>query len=205
MSFRFTPTCVAMAGPLSSQFLGPYATLDVEKSSCTWKAAQTTFQTISHANLRSAFLYCKFFDSMAANFYNYLTYIAVWFFFFSNYGKSFAGRFKHFHAGKVYCDVRLILIKKVPHRIKPFPASTNRSMTSSSGWSCALLTALQEASQVCATILSRTFSLVGCDTDHRAVQIDGTCPRSLLSDSTNIVPGGPVTHLSNVGFSLILW
>src|SRR6266516_6722372 len=89
--------------------------------------------------------------------------------------------------------------------IKPFPASTNRSMTSSSVWSCALLTAIQEASQVCATILSRTFSLVGCDTDHRADQIDGTCPRSLLSDSTNIVPGGPVTHLSNVGFSLILW
>jgi hypothetical protein len=139
--------------PSVKSVFGLLCHLRCRESSCTWKAAQTTFQTISHANLRSAFLIdCKLFDS-----------------------------------------------------IKRYTASTNRIMTSSSVCSCALLTAIQEASQVCATILSRTFSLVGCDTDHRAVQIDGTCPRSLLSDSANIVPGGPVTHRSNVGFPLILW
>src|SRR6266516_4249790 len=103
MSFRFTPTCVAMAGPLSSQFLGPYATLDVEEIFMYMESASNHFSDHLSRESPVGIPYCKLFDSMAANFYNYLTYIAVWFFFFSNYGKSFSGRFKNFHAGKVYC------------------------------------------------------------------------------------------------------
>ncbi len=34
---------------------------------------------------------------------------------FRNHGKTFSGRFKAFHFGKAYRDVRQIIIKKVPH------------------------------------------------------------------------------------------
>ncbi len=36
---------------------------------------------------------------------------------FRNHRKAFAGRFKAFHFGKAYRDVRQIIIKKVPHRM----------------------------------------------------------------------------------------
>jgi hypothetical protein len=41
---------------------------------------------------------------------------------FRIHGKVFSGRFKDFHVGKAYRDVRQIMIKKVPHRMKQFTA-----------------------------------------------------------------------------------
>ena len=37
---------------------------------------------------------------------------------FSNYGKSLAGQSKASHFGETYRDMRHIIIKKVPHRVK---------------------------------------------------------------------------------------
>jgi hypothetical protein len=46
--------------------------------------------------------------------------MAALLFAFNDEGKSFAGLFKDSHFGKTYRDVRQIIIKKVPHRIKQF-------------------------------------------------------------------------------------
>ena len=39
---------------------------------------------------------------------------------FGNYGKSLTGRFKASRFGETYRDMRHIIIKKVPHRMKQF-------------------------------------------------------------------------------------
>ena len=43
---------------------------------------------------------------------------------FSNYGKSLAGQTKASHFGETYRDMRQIIIKKVPYRMKQFTGSS---------------------------------------------------------------------------------
>lgn len=57
---------------------------------------------------------------MAANFFQLSDVMAALLFSLNNVGKSFAGLFKDFHFGKAYRDIRQIIIKKVPHRMKQF-------------------------------------------------------------------------------------
>jgi hypothetical protein len=53
--------------------------------------------------------------------------MAALLFAFNDEGKSFAGLFKDSHFGKAYRDVRQLIIKKVPHRMKQFTAYLNSS------------------------------------------------------------------------------
>ncbi len=53
---------------------------------------------------------------------------------FSNYGKSLAGRFKAFHFGETYRDMRHIIIKKVPHRMKQFTIRGQKNAVTRAFW-----------------------------------------------------------------------
>ena len=85
--------------------------------------------------------------------------MTVLLFSFSNYAKSFAGRFKDFHLGKAYRDVRQIIIKKVPHRMKQFTLSpTSKGASSPIVFLCEFLQHNPEAAQAEASQVKRRQS-----------------------------------------------